>query len=1280
MMDYSNLLQKLRAKLGNNQMSVMVGSGFSKNVSPLFPTWYELLLDLMRAQYGAELSREYYNLPPIKRKQHKEEQYIDIRFKELLRQKGYLQVVSDYIREHSIESIATYIEKRTPYVHQERSQILLSMGEIQKSLDFEDLDLHRALIGLGWNNIYTTNYDHLLDICVSEQLPNDLRNEIQLLEKEVASLLLEYSNFEKSLSEIEVKIYEQENNIGIQGTDGMTTSKPDDLEELREKRDKINTQLRNLERQASLKSSQIDKKEKLLNDCFTIVTEASKLKIKRNKNIIKLHGSLRTPKQIENFEFGFDGDHKCQYIISQEDYDQYPHLHEPFTQLMRISLLQESFCLVGFSADDPNFIAWITWVRDVLQRGNKKGEPKEVKIYLIDVNNDKISPDRLLFFENHNIKRIPLQDESLQGLLASFMEKETGQPTYKDYLSAFVSFLADDDNAEPMIPLADTTHISEWQDIWKDRTTLRSEPRQDPEKVQENLRRLKALATPIYIPDIRYTDTQLSFIQFYDNYRLRRYDAKKSSKLKAGINPAEMKLLAFAFKDSMLPLDYAFHPEMKAEFLKSGNNKIIMEEAVGLSNALTGGKKSPDNMGEKIYQLAFNFKFRQLKKKLDQWDAQGIEILQKAGLLSLWDKSKTGSYTKTMLSPQHQIEPEICLYLNELLICNSDWHSQKKLKQIVTAYSKQGFTQLSDNFKYLKNSLKPTFQKIETLGSGRYSISRDDDHWEKVRSEVTTVRFLYLMLYSGTQLSHTQTLHLKATEWLELMSNAYEIYPEAILFYSLQVSERDFCVRIAQEYVSNQKISQQVKNRIAVNLFAAIRSAPERMGDNIISFLSTFLIVVPPEVWQYRFMKEWNRNVSNRAAFREQHRNPFAKLVYAAANYMEDKHLLLQLISDCLSATINQNKEIQLDYTYYIQRNYYYTRISRDDDDFGIIDETISKITGTISEKRLNCFYVLANLNILLTQEQKNEIKKVLALLDFTKISDSRFWEVAIYIADGDVLLIEKVKSVVLISSKLWDTGYRGKAENGRTSWSHADPINLKNLSLKQNRTWGINWSDIELKNLSDILLGKAGEFKLIMRHDNQMFSYFKLSEVMDWFLFEHQASLSTYKNYKPLKELIQSFHLYNSHFDALEDGLTSLEKADVVWALGDLAANFNNKEAEDRHVIMVLNKILFQAEPAVEAALGYMVYWIEVEVESKKEFWNSKEVILSILRKYRYHPLAKTEKTYSDYQLCRIALAFHPYSKPDNDLNWWIEQARNSPYNSIRQLVQRKDNKMELD
>ncbi|MBK6852934.1 MAG: SIR2 family protein [Burkholderiales bacterium] len=76
-------------------------------------------------------------------------------------------------------------------------------------------------------------------------------------------------------------------------------------------------------------------------------------KILGRRRIVKLHGSFPSRRP---------------FIFTEEDYRTYPERFAPFVNLVRQSLLENVFCLFGFSGDDPNFLHWIGWVRDVLDR------------------------------------------------------------------------------------------------------------------------------------------------------------------------------------------------------------------------------------------------------------------------------------------------------------------------------------------------------------------------------------------------------------------------------------------------------------------------------------------------------------------------------------------------------------------------------------------------------------------------------------------------------------------------------------------------------------------------------------------------------------------------------------------------------------------------------------------------------------------------------------------------------------------------------------------------
>ena len=76
-------------------------------------------------------------------------------------------------------------------------------------------------------------------------------------------------------------------------------------------------------------------------------------KVLGRRRIVKLHGSFPSHRP---------------FILTEEEYRTYPEKFSPFVNLVRQSLLENVFCLIGFSGDDPNFLHWLGWVRDMLDK------------------------------------------------------------------------------------------------------------------------------------------------------------------------------------------------------------------------------------------------------------------------------------------------------------------------------------------------------------------------------------------------------------------------------------------------------------------------------------------------------------------------------------------------------------------------------------------------------------------------------------------------------------------------------------------------------------------------------------------------------------------------------------------------------------------------------------------------------------------------------------------------------------------------------------------------
>lgn len=209
--------------------AVMVGSGFSRNALrisetvPVFPLWGDLALSFYRALYPLQANQG--------NESHKARKVTN---------SGALSIAQEYEAAFGRQALEERILEMIP------------------DLQYIPSDLHQRLLSLPWSDVFTTNYDTLL---------------------------------ERTKLEIPDRKY----------------------------------------------------------DC---VRSVSDIPVAMEPRIVKLHGSFPSQRP---------------FIVTTEDYRTYPYRFAPFVNMVQQSMMENIFCLLGFSGDDPNFLNWIGWVRDNLQ-------------------------------------------------------------------------------------------------------------------------------------------------------------------------------------------------------------------------------------------------------------------------------------------------------------------------------------------------------------------------------------------------------------------------------------------------------------------------------------------------------------------------------------------------------------------------------------------------------------------------------------------------------------------------------------------------------------------------------------------------------------------------------------------------------------------------------------------------------------------------------------------------------------------------------------------------
>jgi hypothetical protein len=84
---------------------------------------------------------------------------------------------------------------------------------------------------------------------------------------------------------------------------------------------------------------------------YDVVRLVEEIPAAMKPRIVKLNGSFPSTRP---------------FILTEEDFRTYPRRYAGFVNLAQQAMMENVFCLIGFSGDDPNFLYWTGWVRDHL--------------------------------------------------------------------------------------------------------------------------------------------------------------------------------------------------------------------------------------------------------------------------------------------------------------------------------------------------------------------------------------------------------------------------------------------------------------------------------------------------------------------------------------------------------------------------------------------------------------------------------------------------------------------------------------------------------------------------------------------------------------------------------------------------------------------------------------------------------------------------------------------------------------------------------------------------
>lgn len=1109
-------LAKLKEKYDNKRVSVMVGAGFSKNACDDYPSWNELLYDMTIELYQDDIDAAYLRYLSLN-------SHIKISFDVFAKQEsnriiarvGALNIVSEYIaRKGFRESIENYIEERIPYIDNSKNLFKYGGKNGSKSTAVvpDNFAAHKKLVKMrGWNRIYTTNYDQLLEYAAE-----------------------------------------------IDGTEYQT------------------------------------------------ITTAKELSIFNDKvTIIKLHGDLFNPLRSKNTRaFRFDGNPHQQYIISAEDYASYPKDHEAFTQLMRIYLLQGVFCLIGFSGDDPNFINWIEWVRDILERDGKHNKEEDYKIYLVGVSDEMPSHDKQIFYENHSIFYIPLLNKRVKKAIGA----DASNTDVRDLFCRLFEYLEpqevpqsdkiDEYAPVPVYPLEETTLIKP-QKV----DTLKESGKAEEERTER--KEYLSLWNKVYetsFDKVGYTKSlkideatlerlwEIKIWNRFVNYSYRQNNYLDDIWFKKNLTTAESELAILAFKDTGVPID----GKIAEVISKSGIEDVLRIELGKLNNRaetlyMAG---EDDNSGQIdsydcILRKLFNLDFGAAKNAIKDWSPKGSDILKKALLLSFLGEDGAVDllldYIKTEPNTKEQFYATRLLNLVENTI--PPHHSLSKFEN----------TNVQDYFEVLSNylkRLKPDKEKIGRYGDAKNEkVIHMDGKPDKIREAVAVLNFL---IEAPALLSHKNFYNIvKAEDWYPVHKELFELFPYATLFYSIQCLDKKVRTRIGQDYAYSDALVSNGLDNILCNLLRAIISndTPAYLKEAMMSISKEIFVSVPSSLWEDLFLQIWNNNVERRLEADEKRLfDALDSFLYKGLNSITNRSIRQMLISDILN---NAKK----DTGFAINCLYYLNVVAADGSGneglSKVIDEFISHID--LPEE----ITIAGNISKLLTDKQRNEVaEKCVEVLrnNLGKEINSVVFHSAQFFVKRDVAKRQTFVEAVCASPLLWKSGITGEG--------HLVSSTFLSLSNFIRRIYIDQSSLIAIYEKLKVSLDTLVAF--IEKHKTMLFmgDIDGLLAEMESFLYYYKDRLEAQSDYTAVCGSVKATLHKISGIKDIEEGLLSIYEEEVANSLRFIISNKETLAHKDivRYIGIIVNRVMFRNSDGLDTCIGYLRLYLEEGLVGKDD------------------------------------------------------------------------------
>lgn len=1274
--DYSKELEALRQKLKNRSLSVLVGAGFSKNVhDKLFPSWGQLLGKMVVRMNGRHYDSDFERQTGKKPDQAPDEYsiYLQEQVDQYIQQTGYLAVVSNYIKKIGYrESVDVYIEENTPLAVRKEGRLLLrhmEEGQVKETpINEKDLELHTKLIKLPWNNIYTTNYDNLLEICIDEKVFSELKGQKEKYDNEIETLR---ANIVKNKAELE--------QLGLQDI-GQDDDNADEDPAIRDERIRANKLNYRIMAHNQLLENLVQKKgnlEQAINECYSIIRHSSQLAIKNNRNIIKLHGSLP---EHENEPFAFDNEYDKRYIISSEDYEHYPQRHEAFTQLMRISLLQGHFCLIGFSGDDPNFLAWVSWIRTIVMRDPDK-EKEDVKIYLIDARaTASADSHKQQFYKNHRIVHIPLSHPACIRFLEEVSGKAIDAGHTRQVLGALMDYLGD-------ISIVDIPQLS-YELLAREKYEQYARSLLNDNRMVDIDHVLSVAGQYYQFRDLKKFNRIPSFDHFINHPRLKFLESivPLHQQLRENENNERqfLGLVALVFEDVFLPYSAVLEErdfkqlqgrakelskDIYYQFLKLALKDAIWRADGALCSALhdecgqLGLRQYEDEDKELLLamEVAVTLGFGRLKDILEEHLHAGNNSIAMDGYRGILFADGEHTYT----AEQRYDLLQESLYGLEMKRMLNGSRDDIKISERQQRLKQHGLRTISDNQEFVLALMNPRKVKVKPYESDEFiTRSRSFGSADKF---ALSLQMMGMMLETGFPLAWRNVYFQSRHEVYAVFQQVFEMYPLPVLYFAFQYSDDKFIKRIGQDYAYSHDLeahSTRIFELFARSWFDS--HTPPRYKKNILIFLSQFIISLEPDTWQPFFFEVWEKKRMDGSLFSKDEFGNH-EFIESAIRYCQDPLIMDDVLNDCVNEALRDGGSLHSAnrYLHILARNPFQRAHKLN----GSQPRHQINIKGIIEamKKDPGYLFVLGNINTFLRDDDVKVVEEELLKLDYASVESVNLWSVAVYYCGQRTSLQRKVIDEIIKSPQLWRTGISIN-EDGRRSWSSNEGfIKLRRIRKGDRKERGLVFTPTDVISIYNSLKLSLAEIKAM--GDMEIEDSFSLLQEMYWFLDAERQVLKDQPDFEVIKEDVERLLVKDDTDRYIIAGLTSDDLSELDRAIGEVARGLYDKgdfKKHEPHIWLIINKILLKRNPGVISCMEALVTWC-VEFEGNGLLRRMGNSLANILSLYRTDYPGGLAVPRVEEWLVGLAVVLRHWGMENEDISFFVGLLDSSRYNNVR-------------